>query len=147
MRWSEVDDALWTVPASRMKAAREHRVPLSDAAAGLLAQLPRTSDFVFPGKPGCGLSNGAMLAVLRRMDRRDVTPHGFRSCFRDWAAEQTNHPRDVCEAALAHVVKNKTEQAYRRGDLLEKRRALMRDWAAYCGSVTTLGEDGAAARS
>ena len=147
MRWIEVDDALWTVPALRMKAAREHRVPLSDAAEGLLGALPRTSDFVFPGKPGRGISNGALLAVLRRMGRRDVTPHGFRSCFRDWAAEQTNHPRDVCEAALAHVLKDKTEKAYRRGDLLDKRRALMRDWAAYCGSATARGEDGAAVGS
>lgn len=135
--------AVWTVPAVRMKGAREHRVPLSDAALAVLRQAakPRQSDAdgpVFPGgtrgKDAAGLSNIAMLAVLRRMGRGE-TVHGFRSCFRDWASEATNYQREVVEAALAHAVGDKTEAAYRRGDLFEKRRRLMNDWAAFCGRV------------
>lgn len=139
-RWSEIDldKAVWTVHADRIKAGREHRVPLSAPALAILKKLHKTRDgeFVFPGgRKGKPLSANALLALLKRMDRTDVTAHGFRSTFRDWCAEQTNYPRDVAEAALAHAVGDKVEAAYRRGDLFEKRALLMRDWAAYCGTV------------
>jgi integrase len=123
------------VPAERMKRGREHRVPLSDRCVAVLAELPRIRGcaYVFPGaKQGAPLSNMAMLELLRGM-RPGLTVHGFRSTFRDWAAEQTSHPSWVAEAALAHVVADKVEAAYRRGELLEKRRVLMVEWAAYCG--------------
>jgi integrase len=130
---------LWTVPAARMKAGKEHRVPLSSRAVALLeaAKALRTPDgeFVFQGgKRAKPLSNMAMTAVLRRMDHGHVTVHGFRSTFRDWAAEQTNFPGEVVEMALAHAVSDKVEAAYRRGDLFEKRRRLMAEWTKYCGS-------------
>jgi integrase len=115
-----------------MKAGREHRVPLSNRAAEIIQQLKKTavSDFVFPGrKPSKPLSNVAMLKLLDRMDRVELTAHGFRSTFRDWAAEQTDYPREVAEMALAHTVGDKVEAAYRRGDLFQKRRKLMSDWA------------------
>ncbi|WP_428980998.1 tyrosine-type recombinase/integrase [Lichenibacterium dinghuense] len=138
--WSEVDfDArLWTIPPERMKASRQHRVPLSAAALGILRELhaKRSSDFVFPGiKAGKPLSNMAMLMVLRGMEL-DVTVHGFRSSFRDWAAETTDYPNEVAEMALAHVVADAVERAYRRGDLFEKRRGLMDAWAVFCGLAT-----------
>ena len=148
-RWDEIDlqGKLWTVPPARMKAGREHRVPLSNRAAALLKELheARTSHFVFPGfKRGGPLSNMALEAVLRRA-KVDVTTHGFRSSFRDWAGDSTSFARDVVEAALAHAIENKTEAAYRRSDALEKRRALMAAWAVYCnpekearGKVTPL---------
>jgi integrase len=127
-KWTEfdLDAGIWTIPASRMKAAREHRVPLSDRAVEILESLPRDGERVFP------LSNMALLQLLRRMWRRDVVPHGFRSSFRDWAAETHEAARDVVEMALAHAISDKTEAAYRRGALLEKRRKLMDDWAAFC---------------
>jgi integrase len=136
-RWSEVDlkDKIWVVPAARMKAAREHRVPLSGPALAVLKHVNeiRESDFVFPGgKRGMALSNMAMLAVLKRMGRHDLTAHGFRSTFRDWAAERTNFPREVVEMALAHTIENKVEAAYRRGDLFQKRAQLMEAWARFC---------------
>jgi integrase len=136
-RWDEVglEAKVWTVPASRMKGGREHRVPLSRAAVALLKnmQTVHPNDLVFPGdRRGKPLSNMAMLMVLRRMDRADLTAHGFRSTFRDWAAECTNFPREVAEAALAHVIGDRVEAAYRRGDLFEKRRRLMEAWAVYC---------------
>jgi integrase len=135
-RWEEIDleNQIWTVPANRMKAGREHRVPMSMAALAIAKRLKaiQKNDFVFPGerrnKP---LSNMSMLMMLRRIGREDLTVHGFRSTFRDWAAEQTNFPPEVAEAALAHVVADRTEAAYRRGDLFEKRRRLMTAWAAY----------------
>ena len=132
-RWDEVDlqAGLWTVPANRMKGAREHRVPLSARAVEILQGMEqiRTSDLVFPGmKRGRSLSNTALEMVLRRMNV-DVTVHGFRSAFRDWAGERTTYPREVAEAALAHVVGDAVERAYRRGDALEKRRGLMDAWA------------------
>jgi integrase len=138
-RWDEIDHEgkVWTVPAARMKAGKEHRVPLSDRAAAILNELhqARTSEFVFPGfKHGCPLSNMALEAVLRRA-RVDVTTHGFRSSFRDWAGDSTPFARDVVEAALAHAIENKTEAAYRRSDALEKRRRLMAAWAAFCTSA------------
>ena len=119
----------------RMKAGREHRVTLSKGTLKIINTMDavRNSDFVFYGqKPGKPLSTMALEMVLRRMEIADVTVHGFRSAFRDWAAECTNFSNEVCEAALAHVVRNKAEAAYRRGDLLDKRRELMEVWAAYC---------------
>jgi integrase len=136
-RWDEFDfdRAIWTIPAVRMKAGREHRVPLSNGALKIIntVEVVRNSDFLFYGqKPGKPLSSMALAMVLRRMDLASVTVHGFRSTFRDWAAECTNFPNEVCEAALAHVVRNKAEAAYRRGDLLDKRRELMNAWGDYC---------------
>jgi integrase len=142
-RWSEVDlqAKVWTVPPERMKAKREHRVPLSAAALAVLDKATEkradkeADGFLFPGgKVGAGLSNMALLALLRRMKRDDLTAHGFRSTFRDWAAE-TGQPDDIAEAALAHVVGDKTVVAYQRGDLLERRRKLMDAWAAFCSRV------------
>jgi integrase len=139
MRWSEIDfdNKVWTVPASRMKAGREHRVPLSSPATAILRHLERMKigDFVLPGqardKP---LSNMAMEMMLRRMKVDHATVHGFRSSFRDWAGNVSNFPRELIETALAHVIGDKAEQAYRRRDALEKRRSLMDDWAAYCAA-------------
>lgn len=138
--WAEfdLDAALWVIPAERMKAKREHRVPLSAAALALLETMPRMGDLVFPGaKPGKPLSDMSLTAVLRRMKRSDITVHGFRSSFRDWCAESVanSFPREVCEHALAHSLPDKVEAAYRRGDLIEKRIMLMQAWADYCGKV------------
>jgi integrase len=116
-----------------MKAGREHRVPLSDAALALLGKLGKPDAFVFPGrKPGAPLSNMALLVTLRRMGRRDLTTHGFRSTFSDWCAERTGFSSEVREMALAHAVGDKVEAAYRRGDLFNKRRQLMQAWAKFC---------------
>src|SRR5215469_10882407 len=139
-RWGEVDLAqrLWTVPPERMKAGKLHRVPLSDAALTILEKMGniRQSDFVFPGaKADQPLSNMALAMTLRRMGRGDLTVHGFRSTFRDWAAERTDFPTQVAEMAVAHVVGDKVEAAYRRGDLFQKRRALADAWASFCGAV------------
>jgi integrase len=138
-RWSEFDllDKTWTIRAGRMKAGREHRVPLSSRALGILEEMQahrRADDgFVFPGgKPGQSLSNMAFLMLLRRMKRDDVTAHGFRATFKTWASERTSVQNEIVEAALAHVVGSKVEQAYRRGDLFEKRRRLMQQWATFC---------------
>jgi integrase len=136
-RWSEIDfeKAVWTVPAARMKAGKEHRVPLSPRALAILNQLHElaTGELIFFGRADDQpLSSMAMIMMLRRLDQSDVTVHGFRSAFRDWAAECTPFPNEVCEAALAHVINNKAEAAYRRGDLFEKRRKLMDEWGAYC---------------
>lgn len=154
--WSEIDfeNKVWTVPASRMKAGREHRVPLSSPALAILAaqrgawlevEARRHRKTVPAGEAGPvgpifwgqvagkGLSNMALLAVLRRMGRGDLTSHGFRSTFRDWAAEETDFQGEVVEMALAHTIGNKVEAAYRRGDLFEKRRSLMGRWAEACG--------------
>ena len=133
-RWSEInlDAKLWTISAERMKAGREHRVPLSAAAIGLLERLPRKEgvELVFPGTKARPLSDMTLTAVLRRM-RVDAVPHGFRSTFRDWCAERTSYPSEVAEMALAHAVGDKVEAAYRRGDLYEKRVRVMADWAAF----------------
>jgi integrase len=145
-KWSEIElgAAVWTIPAERMKARRDHRVPLSDAAVALLRALPRdeVSDFVFisPMAKGEPLSNMALLATLKRMKRADLTAHGFRSTFRDWAAETTAYPDAVVEMALAHAIGNAVEAAYRRGDLFEKRKRLMADWAAYSNGASRSGE-------
>ncbi|HVZ46591.1 MAG TPA: integrase arm-type DNA-binding domain-containing protein [Ramlibacter sp.] len=135
--WSEVDlvNCVWTVPAERMKAGRVHRVPLGDATVKLLrAQIGLDAVVVFPGtKKGARLSAMAMPTVLQRLQRDDLTVHGFRSTFRDWAAEVTDYPGDLAEIALAHTVGTAVENAYRRSDLFEWRRRLMADWAAWCG--------------
>jgi integrase len=136
--WAEIDlqAGVWTILGSRMKAGREHRVPLSPAAKKLMEALPRVagSDYVFPAPQGGQLSDMTLSAVLRRM-KVEAVPHGFRSTFRDWAAERTSYPHEVCEMALAHTIANKAEAAYRRGDLFEKRRRLMEDWATFCATV------------
>lgn len=140
--WAELDlDArTWTIPAGRMKAGKEHAIPLSDAALNILESLPRMggTDLVFPGTKGQPLSDMTMAAVLKRMGRGDLTVHGFRSTFRDWAGEISNHPREVIEHALAHQLKDAAEAAYARGTLYEKRRRLMADWARYCGTVQAI---------
>jgi len=138
--WPEINltKRTWTVPAERMKNSREHRVPLSPEAKALVEALPvkKFETHLFLGaRRGKGLSNMAMLTLLRRMKKDNVTAHGFRSTFRDWAAEQTSYAREVIEQALAHTLQNKVEAAYFRSDLFEKRRALMEDWAAYCYSM------------
>ncbi len=136
--WSEVNlvDATWTIPANRMKAKREHRVALNDEALALLDSLPRSGGLIFPNNKGAILSDMTLTSVLRRMERSDITAHGFRSTFRDWCSERTNYPRDVAEMALAHAIGDKVEAAYRRGDLFEKRRLLMRDWGKFSGKKT-----------
>ncbi|MEG3081769.1 integrase arm-type DNA-binding domain-containing protein [Halomonas sp. 5021] len=142
--WNEIDlnNATWTIPANRMKTNREHRVPLSKQALSLLSNLPQVkgSSFVFPGmKFARPLSNMALLQFMRGMgygpsgEKGNYVPHGFRSSFRDWTGEVTSYPRDVAEMALAHTIENKVEAAYRRGDLFEKRRAMMQEWADYLG--------------
>jgi integrase len=135
-KWHEFDlsRGIWIVPKERMKAGREHRVPLSSRAKEILARMSeiKISDLVFPGqKQDRPLSTMALEMVMRRM-KVDATVHGFRSAFRDWAAEQTSVPREVAEAALAHALENKVEAAYRRSDLFEKRRVLMEQWAGHC---------------
>ena len=139
--WAEVDldKAIWTVPATRMKAGKEHRVPLSPRAVEILeAVKPLGKASLFPADKGGKLSTMAMSMLLRRM-KLDCTVHGFRSGFRDWAAECTGYAHEVCEMALAHVIGNKSEAAYRRGDLFDKRRRLMADWATYCASGGAAG--------
>jgi integrase len=136
-KWTEINLArkLWTVPAVRMKSGREHRVALSNRATAILEALAaaKTGEYVFPGQRlGKPLSSMAMEMILRRTKAHGVTVHGFRSSFRDWCGEVSTFPREVAEAALAHVAGDQTERAYRRGDALEKRRALMEAWAAYC---------------
>lgn len=139
--WSEIDLAgrLWVLPAERMKAGREHRVPLSDAAMAILGDMAahrrKDTDPVFMGPGRKKLSTAAMSATLRRMGRTDITVHGFRSTFRDWASEATSYDRAIAEMALAHTIGDKVEAAYRRGDLIEKRTRLMNDWAAYCSGI------------
>jgi integrase len=132
--WSEIDmDArVWTIPAERMKAGKDHQVPLSDQAMELLCSLPRVmgDGRVFPPAKGKMLSDATLSILMRKMGRVEV-PHGFRSTFRDWAGDRTNYPRDLAEAALAHTLPNQVEAAYRRGTALEKRRSMMNDWAGY----------------
>ncbi len=142
-KWAEIDlDAMtWTVPAERMKAHKEHRVPLSGAAVKLLRSLPRIvdTDLVFPAPRGGQLSDMSLVAVTRRMEVEAV-PHGFRSTFRDWCSERTNYPREVAEMALAHAIGNAVEAAYRRGDLFEKRRLMMDDWAKFLARPEIKGD-------
>ena len=144
-QWSEfdLDAALWVIPAARMKAKREHRVPLSIQAINMLRNMPKLGTYVFAGtKANSPISNMTMTAHIRRSNEKEliwvdhtgvpIVQHGFRSTFRDWAAETTNYPTTVCEMALAHVVANQVEAAYRRGDLFDKRKELMQHWADYC---------------
>jgi integrase len=136
-RWNEFDlnKAIWTIPAHRMKAGHQHRIPLAPRAVAILKSLEKVphNDHVFPGNvPGKPLSLMAMSMQLRRMRRNDITVHGFRSTFRDWASEQTSFPHETCEHALAHRISDKAEAAYRRGDQFEKRRSLMETWATFC---------------
>jgi integrase len=152
MRWSEVDlaEKTWSVPPERTKSNRPHRVPMSDRCVAILQQMQaiRQGDLVFPGQTGdAPLSAEALAHVMRGLGRGDVTTHGFRSSFRDWCAEQTNFPREIAEAALAHAIESKVEAAYRRGDALAKRRRMMEAWADYCAkpvptgaTVTPIGE-------
>jgi integrase len=143
-RWDEIDlqVRLWTVPAERMKSRREHRVPLSDAVVKLLGALPGPHDGpVFPGrKAGHSINRTRLLGALRQINA-DVTVHGFRSSFRDWAGDRTAFARDVVEAALAHAIGDATEAAYRRGDALEKRRKLMEAWASFCAGKLQPGAE------
>jgi len=149
--WNEIDltAGVWIIPAERMKAGREHRVPLSTRAQELLKTLqPVDSDasgFVFPGlRLGKPLSNMAFLMLLRRIGLAEVTAHGFRSTFRDWVSEQTNFPTELAERALAHVVGDKTEAAYARGDLFQRRKDLMAAWATFCATLQKVGSAAAA---
>jgi integrase len=142
-RWGEVDlaKAVWTVPAERMKAGREHRVPLSPRAVGILEQAKQfDGDYVFAATRKKPLSSMAMAMLLRRM-KQDVTVHGFRSAFRDWAAECTGYSHEVAEMALAHTISNAVERAYRRGDLFDKRRKLMEAWADFCAGRGAAGDN------
>ena len=143
----DVEEAVWTIPAERVKSDKEHRVPLSSPALVIVQAMRKGSPtgpgdaLVFPGgKRGRPLSNMAMLALLKRMGRGDLTVHGFRSTFRDWAAERTNYPREVAEMALGHAVSDKVEAAYRRGNLFQKRRRLMDEWARFCGTEAKAGK-------
>jgi len=144
--WPEVDleNKIWTIPAARMKTDKEHRVPLSEEVIAILREMKKikVSEFIFPGnQPNKPLSNMAFLQLLKRMGRGDLTVHGFRSTFRDWASERTNYSNEVSEMALAHTVSDKVEAAYRRGDLFEKRRRLMRDWAMFCQQTPQKNSD------
>jgi integrase len=139
-KWSKIDldQAGWTIPADRMKAGREHRVPLAPRCVEILEQakvLAAGSEFVFPGRSNDKPMSNMVLLMMVRRQKADCTVHGFRSAFRDWASECTNFAREICEAALAHIVKDKTEAAYRRGDLFEKRRELMATWAAFVAAT------------
>jgi integrase len=137
--WGEIDlrNGLWVIPGTRMKAGKDHRVPLSSDAVVLLKNQPRIegNDLIFSAPRGGVLSDMTLSAVMRRMKRSEV-PHGFRSTFRDWAAERTDYPRDIAEMALAHSISNAVEAAYRRGDMLEKRRMMMNDWANFLNIQT-----------
>jgi len=146
-RWSEIDKGarVWIISGDRMKAGREHRVPLSDAALAVFERMRAaglSGDYIFPsigrGRP---LSNMAMLKQLERMNRADLTVHGFRSTFRDWAAERTNFANEVLEMALAYAISEKVEAAYRRGELLDKRRRLMEAWAEFCAAPAATGSN------
>jgi len=144
-RWNEIDlaHAVWTIPAQRMKAGRKHRVPLSEPAMDILRALAElgTEGFVFPGlKAASALSDVALAKAVDVAGGNGATVHGMRSTFRDWCAETTNYTRELAEAALAHTLKDKAEAAYQRGDLLEKRRRLMAEWALFCGKPTVVGD-------
>ena len=133
-RWSEIDfdAATWIIPAERMKGHREHRAPLSRTVIELLGNLPQAGEHVFIGRGDARPSAHMLVRVLRRMGYANLTAHGFRSAFRDWASERTTYPNHVIEQALAHTVGSAVERAYRRGDLLDQRRCLMQDWADFC---------------
>jgi integrase len=158
-RWAEIDreNSIWLIPGDRMKSWREHRVPLAVPTLKILSEMEKLrpeddhdgAAYVFPGsRPGKPLSGMAMLMLLRRMGYGigDLTVHGFRSTFKDWAGEHTGHANELSEIALAHVVEGKTEAAYRRGDMLEKRRCMMNDWAAFCAQPMVKGDSGSPMR-
>jgi integrase len=142
--WDEIDPEakVWSIPAGRMKGNRPHRVPLSTAAIAVLngAAKFRENQWVFPGDKSQRVSKNLFADLMTRLGRDDVTVHGFRSTFRDWAAECTNFPREICEAALAHLLGDETERAYQRGDLFLKRRRLMDAWAEFCDREWVEGE-------
>jgi integrase len=143
-RWDEIDlkSRIWTIPAERMKGDREHRVPLSDRAVEIIAQMEeiRTNEFVFPGRYGDRpLGHGALRDELESVGRTDLTAHGFRSTFASWAADRTNYPHEVRELALAHTVGSAVERAYQRSDLFDRRARLMQDWATFCESPPNRG--------
>jgi integrase len=132
---------VWIIPKERMKADREHRVPLSRRAMDMIKNIPRQGDYIFSGaREGKPLSNMAWLELIRGMIGNGYTVHGFRSAFRDWARERTAYPREIAELALAHANKDKTEAAYARGDALDKRRQLMTAWSNYCAMPAVEGE-------
>lgn len=138
-KWEEINGEVWTIPGERMKVGKTHQVPLGSRCMEILRQAKQVapySPYIF-SRGQNPLSNMAMLELLRRMERDDITVHGFRSSFRDWVAEETNHPSDVAEMALAHTVENKVIGAYKRGNLLDKRRRLIKDWEEYCHEVYT----------
>ena len=139
-RWSEIDmqTCLWTIPKERMKAGKEHRVPLNAQAIEILVAIPKTdpTDIIFFAPKGGALSDMTLTALMRRM-KVDAVPHGFRSTFRDWVSERTSYPRELAEQALAHAIENKVEAAYRRGDVLEKRRIMMAEWGGFVSSPST----------
>jgi integrase len=138
-QWSEIDfyTSVWTIPAERMKSRQPHRVPLSSPALDLLNGTPRSSDYVFAGlEPGAPMSDRVLWAICRKL-RSDATPHGMRSAFSDWARERTSFDRDTVERCLAHTVRDKTERAYHRGDVLDKRRQLMERWGVFCSTPST----------
>lgn len=142
-KWDEIDfdNKLWIVPADRMKAGREHRIPLSSRAVEIIKEMQalKTNNAIFPGRSKGGfLSNAAMDKLLQQTLGIDATVHGMRSTFRDWASERTAYPHEVCEMALAHTIRNQAEAAYRRGDLIEKRRNLMEDWLKFCETVVDM---------
>lgn len=144
--WREFDlqARTWSIPSERMKAAKDHRVPLSDAAVAIITKMQKCQlgELVFPGtKENAPISDMSMTAVLRRMGRGDLTVHGFRSTFRDWCSESTAYPREVAEMALAHTIPDKVEAAYRRGDLFNKRTRLMNEWAVYCSKPVSSGKN------
>jgi integrase len=143
-RWNEINllDKTWTIPAARMKAHREHRVPLSPRAVAILDEMHASRqggdphEYVFLGpRPGKPLSNMAFLMLLRRMGLEDLTVHGFRATFKTWASERTSAQNEIVEASLAHTIGSKVEQAYQRGDMFEKRRRLMQQWAMFCATT------------
>lgn len=144
-KWSEIDieQHVWVIPADRMKAGAEHRVPLSDRAVDLLKALPRMAgtDLVFPAPRGGGVLSDMTLAQIMRRMEADGVPHGMRSTFRDWAAERTNYPREIAEAALAHTIQNKAERAYLRSDVFKKRARMMQDWANFIAQPEAHGAD------
>lgn len=143
-QWDEIDGNVWTVPAERMKAGEPHRVPLSDRVVEILASLPREGEFIFVGARTSAVSNPHQLKrALQRTGHDNITVHGFRSTFRDWAAETTAYPNHVVEMALAHAIANGVEEAYRRGDLFEKRSRLMQDWGDYCSRPSVGADKGA----
>lgn len=140
MKWADIDfeNRIWTIPAEGMKSSRAHRVPLADRCIEILSEVPRTkSEYVFLSGAGKPWSDMVFTALLKRMKRGNVTTHGFRSTFKDWATDKTEHHRETIEAAMAHVIGDKAERAYRRSDAIDKRRALLHDWASFlCGAIT-----------